>query len=178
MTSRFHTRKQQRTERAPTTAHGNINLVPLVDILTSIVFFSLLTYTGESMAALTAFDLSLPPVVITAEEAAKTRSNKELLNLIVTVRVDNNKLTIDHSEGLHREIAGVDSAALNQLQVTATEVRTQFPQNSDITVIPSDDVNYENVVHVLERLKMATFKGIALGTKTRQEVAPAGGGAP
>jgi hypothetical protein len=41
--SLFHRSKQRRAERAPVTAHGNINLVPLVDTLTSIVFFSLLT---------------------------------------------------------------------------------------------------------------------------------------
>ena len=36
--SAFHKSRQRRAERAPLTAHGNINLVPLVDILTSIVF--------------------------------------------------------------------------------------------------------------------------------------------
>ena len=39
MGSAFHKSRQRRAERAPLTAHGNINLVPLVDILTSIVFF-------------------------------------------------------------------------------------------------------------------------------------------
>jgi biopolymer transport protein ExbD len=38
-----HRARQRRLERASFTAQGNINLVPLVDILTSIVFFSLLT---------------------------------------------------------------------------------------------------------------------------------------
>ena len=63
--SRFHKIKQRRAERAPLTAHGGLNLVPLVDVLTSIVFFSLATYTGVALAAMTAFDLSLPPETIT-----------------------------------------------------------------------------------------------------------------
>ena len=53
MASIFHRSKQRRAERAPVTHGGGINLVPLVDILTSIVFFSLLTYQGATMAALT-----------------------------------------------------------------------------------------------------------------------------
>ena len=67
MASRFHKLRARQQEREPLTAHGRINLVPLVDILTSIVFFSLLTYTGAVMTNLTAFDLALPPVVVTAE---------------------------------------------------------------------------------------------------------------
>ena len=66
MPSRFHKLRARQLEREPLTAHGRINLVPLVDILTSIVFFSLLTYTGAVMTNLTAFDLALPPVVVTA----------------------------------------------------------------------------------------------------------------
>src|SRR5918911_2535829 len=103
MASLFHRSKQRRAERAPITAHGNINLVPLVDILTSIVFFSLLTYTGAALAALTAFDLSLPPTVVTADNpAARGEANK--LNLLLTVRIDANKLTVGHSEGLNQQI--------------------------------------------------------------------------
>ena len=67
MASRFHKFRARQQEREPLTAHGRINLVPLVDILTAIVFFSLLTYTGAVMTNLTAFDLALPPVVVTAE---------------------------------------------------------------------------------------------------------------
>jgi hypothetical protein len=53
--------KQRRAERASLTDAGHLNLVPLVDILTSVVFFSLLTYQGAALAALTSYDLTLPP---------------------------------------------------------------------------------------------------------------------
>jgi len=48
MASLFHRSKLRRAERASATWSGNINLVPLVDTLTSIVFFSLLTYQGAT----------------------------------------------------------------------------------------------------------------------------------
>jgi biopolymer transport protein ExbD len=180
MSSRFHRSKQRRAESAPLTAHGNINLVPLVDILTSIVFFSLLTYQGSAMAALTSFDLTLPPVVVNKpEDLSKLKSDKDVLNLLLAVRVDNDKMQVEHSEegGFKRQITGLDASALDQLQSLMTEIRQKYPQNADVVVIPSDDVSYSNIVHVLERLKLAQYKGISLGTRARSTSgAPAAAG--
>ena len=164
----FHRTKQRRAERAPLTAHGNINLVPLVDILTSILFFSLLTYTGAAMAALTAFDLSLPPVVVTQEQAAARRPD-QLLNLLLAVRVDRGMVTVEHSEegGFRRQISGLDQSSLDELQTVMADIRARYPQNRAVLVVPSDDVNYENVVNVLERLRMAGYQELSLGSRAR-----------
>ena len=56
------------------------------------------------------------------------------------------------------------------------QVRTDFPQNRDVTIVPNDEVNYERVVHVLERLKMAGFTGLSLSNRARQ-IAQAGAAA-
>jgi biopolymer transport protein ExbD len=176
MASLFHRSNLRRAERAPVTAHGNINLVPLVDTLTSIVFFSLLTYQGQAMAALTSFDLALPPVVVTTpQQAAQVKSEQDVLNLLLAVRVDNDKLVVEHSAGggFRQQIAGLDSASLNTLQALMSQIRQQYPQNKDVLVIPSDDVNYDNIIHVLERLKLAGYTNISLGTRARGTVAAA-----
>jgi biopolymer transport protein ExbD len=178
MSTLFHRSKQRRAERAPVTAHGNINLVPLVDILTSIVFFSLATYSGMAVAALTSFDLTLPPVVITTpQQAEQLRSEREVLNLLLAVRVENSGLLVEHSEegGFRRQLGGMDDATMDQLQTLMTDIRQRYPQNSDVLVIPGDDVNYENVIRVLERLKMARYTGISLGTRARTAQATSGG---
>jgi biopolymer transport protein ExbD len=174
MASIFHRSTNRRKSTAPLTAHGNINLVPLVDILTSIVFFSLLTLQNAEVASLTSFDLALPPVVVTTPEELAKHASETALNLLVTVRVDNDKLLVEHSEegGFKRQINGLDSASLMSLQALMTEIKTKYPQNQDVTVIPSDDVSYENVVHVLERLKLSHFTGISLGTRSRGAAAP------
>ena len=151
------------------TAHGNLNLIPLVDILTSIVFFSLLTYTGAALAALTSFDLVLPPVVITTpEEAARIRSEQEVINLLVGVRVYNDRVQVEHSEGLNQPVAGIDDAALDRFEALMRQIRTDFPQNRDVTIVPNDDVSYERVVQVLERLKIAGYTGLSLSNRARQ----------
>jgi biopolymer transport protein ExbD len=159
------------------TRGGNINLIPLVDILTAIVFFSLLTYTGAALAALTSFDLVLPPVVITTpEEAARIRSEQEVINLLVGVRIYTDRVQVEHSEGLNEQIAGTDDGALDRFEGLMRQVRTDFPQNKDVTIVPNDDVSYERVVHVLERLKLAGYTGLSLSNRARQVAgnAPAG----
>lgn len=159
------------------TASGSINLIPLVDILCSIVFFSLLTYSGATMAALTAYDLTLPPVVVTGEQAQASVKEKDLLSLLLAVRIEDDKLLVEHSEegGFRREIKGLDESALAQLQTTMSEIRQKYPQNSDVLVVPGDNISYDNVIKVLERLRLANFQGISLGSRARvAQVAAAG----
>ena len=155
-------------ERASLTDAGNINLVPLIDILTSVVFFSLLTYQGASLAALTSFDLALPPVVITAQQAAAS-APQNALNLLLAVRVDHDKLLVEHTGegGFRKEIVGVQGASLDSLQSVMSEIRRRYPQNADVLVVPADDVAYDDLIHVLERLRVASYSGISLGNRTR-----------
>ena len=171
--SYFHRTRMRRAERRSGLGgaeSGHLNLVPLVDILTSIVFFALLTYAGAALAALTAFDLELPPVVVTSADQLKDiKSEKDVLNLLLAVRVSSDHLEVEHSAegGFHTRIDSLNAGSLDSLQALMTEIRARYPQNRDVVVIPSDDVAYDDIVRVLERLKKARFSGIALGTKAR-----------
>ena len=180
MASLFHRSRQRRAERAPLTASGNLNLVPLIDVLTSIVFFSLLTYTGAAMAMLTSYDLSLPPTVVTAEEARRM-GQAPTPGLLLAVKIldctgpANCTLRVEHSEegGFKQEIRGTDTGALDQMQALMTQIRQKYPQNSDVLVVPSDEVSYDTVVQVLERLRMSRFTAISLGARARGQVTSA-----
>ena len=175
MASRFHKSRVRRAEREPITAHGNLNLVPLVDILTSIVFFSLLTYTGAAFAALTSFDLALPPVVVT--QGTVNTPPRDTLNLLLAVKIMPGKLRVEHSGagGFVKEINGLDSLALDSLQATLAEIRQQYSNNSDVLVVPDDAVSYDDVIHVLERAKAARFTGISLGSRARATASTSAG---
>jgi len=61
----------------------------------------------------------------------------------------------------------LNAQSLDQLQALMTGIRSKYPQNTDVTVIPADEVSYANLVHVLERLKLSHFTGISLTTKAR-----------
>jgi len=170
MASRFHKFRARQQEREPLTAHGRINLVPLVDILTSIVFFALLTYTGAVMTNLTAFDLALPPVVVTAETPT-SGAQKDTTTLILAVGIKQGALRVEHSNGgappFAQNIGGLDSASLNTLQETLASIKSQFPDNDAVMVVPDDDVAYDDIVHVLERVKLARYSKISLTSATR-----------
>src|SRR5215213_4779183 len=112
MASLFHRSRQRRAERAPLTAAGNLNLVPLIDVLTSIVFFSLLTYTGAAMAMLTSYELQLPPTVITAEQA-RNSGEAPKATLLLAVKLMDGNLRVEHSEegGYRHDIRGMTDAS-------------------------------------------------------------------
>lgn len=177
--SRFHKVKQRRSERAPLTAHGGLNLVPLVDILTSIVFFSLATYTGVALAAMTAFDLSLPPTVITAPNPTNGAKPPDL-TLLLAVKVTTDGLRVEHAGGgvpFRKDIRGHDQSALDQLRDVLTSVRRSYPDNKDVLVVPDDAVSYDDVVKVLEQARLANLTNIALGNRARStQVASAASG--
>src|SRR5215213_8638905 len=177
MSSLARRSQQRRAERAPLTAHGSINLVPLIDILTSIVFFGLLTLTSGVMSQLTAYDLTLPPVVVTAETDIGDKKKEEILNLLVAVRIENGGIQVEHSEegGFKQRINGLDDRALEQLQGVMTQIRTKYKQNEDVTVLPSDEIAYDDVIKVLERLRLANFRNISLGNRARGTTAAAAG---
>jgi biopolymer transport protein ExbD len=170
MASRFHKLRARQQEREPLTAHGRINLVPLVDILTSIVFFSLLTYTGAVMTNLTAFDLALPPVVVTAPGTVNG-ANKDTTTLILAVGIKQGLIRVEHSNGgaapFSQNIAGLGAASLDTLEATLKEIKAQFPDNDAAMVVPDDDVAYDDIVHVLERVKRANLPKISLTSAAR-----------
>ena len=171
----FHKAKQRRIERQAAHGHGNINLIPLVDILTSIVFFSLLTYTGATMANLTSFDLALPPVVVTGDPPSTSAEEPpETLRLLLAVKIREERggiLRVEHSEenGFRQDIPGIRGASLDQFETLMSQIKTKYPQNQDVSVIPDDGIQYEDVVKVLERLKRLQFTGIALASRARDE---------
>ena len=170
MASRFHKLRARQQEREPLTAHGRINLVPLVDILTSIVFFSLLTYTGAVMTNLTAFDLALPPVVVTAPTNTPSGQN-DTTSLILAVGIKQGGLRVEHSNGgaapFAQNIAGLTGASLDTLEATLKEIKQQFPDNDAVMVVPDDDVAYDDIVHVLEKVKLANYPKISLTSAAR-----------
>src|ERR1035438_4148720 len=147
----FHRTRLRRQERKSAVGHGGLNLVPLVDILTSIVFFSLLTYAGTALAALTSFDLTLPPTVIdNPEEAAKLKKEKDVLNLLSVLLGTEDKLEIEHSAGggFHKSIEGVEGSSLDDFERQMSTIRAEYPQNRDVLVLPAAGMNYEAIVHV------------------------------
>jgi biopolymer transport protein ExbD len=108
-------------------------------------------------------------VVTSPDEVKQIKKEDDVLNLLLAVRVTNDHLEIEHSAegGFHTRIDSLSTRSLDSLQALMTEIRARYPSNKDVVVIPADNVAYDDIVRVLERLKKSRFSGIALGTKAR-----------
>jgi hypothetical protein len=110
------------------------------------------------------------------------KNPKPELNLLLAVRVENNKLQVEHTGGVQggalgfrQVINGIDGASLDSLEALMTQIRQQYPANNDVLVVPSDEISYDDVIHVLERLRKAQFANISLGSRARStQIASAG----
>ena len=145
-------------------AHGPLNLVPLVDILTAIVFFSLLSAVSLR-SALASFDLVAPPAVadgLGATGAATSRPD-------VVVRVDRRQFVVrvgDRETVISRPEVS-DAAALAQLRSSLGSAMQALGRRAVVTVVPSDDVSYDDVIRVLEEVQQLDPKGVALSSRAR-----------
>ena len=161
LSRRLTRRIQRHTGRDAT----NLNLVPLVDVLTSIVFFGLLTYSGtRALATLTAFDLAQPPAARTEGTSAAERAAPVSL----TLRVDRTGVSISRAgEGGERRFTGFAPETLRGLNRTIAEYGRGAPEGAVVSVIPADDLSYDDLIRVLDEVRGAGTTRIALGLRPR-----------
>ncbi len=158
--------RRQIARRRPTgTGSSNLNLVPLIDVLTSIVFFGLLTYAGtRTMAALTAFDLAVAP----ATGGSVGSVGLEPSPTGMTLRVDRHGVSITRAgEREERRFEGFSDETLRGLNRAVAEYGRGMPVGANVSVIPADDLSYDDLIRVLDQVRMAGQARIALGVLPR-----------
>lgn len=141
-----------------------LNLVPLIDVLTSIVFFGLLTYSGtKALATLTAFDLAMAP----APAAGLGASGVQPAPISLILRVDRTGVSIARAGGTDEQrFEGFSDDALRRLNQAVAEYGRGLP-NDAVSVIPADDLSYDDLIRVLDQVRMAGQSRIALGVRPR-----------
>lgn len=147
-------------------AHGSLNLIPLIDILTAIVFFSLLSVVSFR-SSIVGFDLTQPPSAAKVENSATTAPN---IVPQVVVRVDRDRFVIRHDSGETTidRLNGPRDVASATLRHILARLTSTSPGRPQITVVPSDDVSYDDVVGVLEQAYRVDARGVTLGARARQ----------
>ena len=156
--------RRQIARRRPTgSGSGSLNLVPLIDVLTSIVFFGLLTYAGSRSATLTAFDLAVAPASGGVAGGSGVASPVEL-----TLRVDRRGVSLMRAEGGgERRFEGFSDETLARLNRAVAEYGRGTSAASNVSVIPADDLSYDDLIRVLDQVRMAGQSRIALGIRPR-----------
>jgi biopolymer transport protein ExbD len=121
-----------------------INLVSMIDMMTILVFF-LLVHGG--FVRLAVLELNLP----TAQSEVTAQSPE--FQLEVTVRESGIEVG-DRATGLLNRIDKTgEDYHLDQLSAYLTQVKDQFPQKTDATLLLEPDISYEVVVAVMDRMR-------------------------
>jgi biopolymer transport protein ExbD len=162
MSSLMHRSVVRRTRRQIGLGHS-LNLVPLIDVLTAIVFFGLLTYTGARTAALTSFDLAMAP----AMSGAGTNGVRPVAASL-TLRVDRRGVSLARAgESAERRFEGFSVETLQRLNRALAEYALDLAPGATVSVVPSDDLRYDDLIRVLDEVRAAGQPRIALGVRPR-----------
>jgi biopolymer transport protein ExbD len=140
-----------------------INLVSMIDMMTILVFF-LLVHGG--FVRLAVLELNLPTAQSEVTEDAPE------FQLEVTVREASIEVG-DRATGLLNRIAKTgDDYHLDELSAYLSQVKGQFPQKTDATLLLEPDISYEVVVAVMDRLRETERVAEGDGQLVRAELFP------
>ena len=144
-------------------SEARINLVSMIDMMTILVFF-LLVHGG--FVRLAVLELNLP----TAQSEATAEEPE--FQLEVTVR-ENGIEVGDRATGLLNRIDKTgDDYHLDQLSAYLVQVKGQFPQKTDATLLLEPDTSYELVVALMDRLRETERVAEGDGQLVRAELFP------
>ena len=142
---------------------AEINLTSMIDMMTILVFF-LLVHGGFVRLAI--LELNLP--------SAQSVPTKEppTLALEVTVRESGIEVSDRNAGLLSRIDKTADGYDLPKLTEYLTRVKQQFPDKTDATLLFEPEVQYEAMVAVMDRVRVAEQMDAASNRVVRNELFP------
>jgi biopolymer transport protein ExbD len=125
-----------------------LNLTPMMDVLTVLVVFLLITAVFTSITVL---DLNVPT------SSGNSASNKP--NIAIEVIVRKNGLEIGNGSSVEAAIPLVDGKYdLKKLSEMLIRLKAQFPQKEDATVLMEPNVEYNYLVQVMDTVRGAQVR--------------------
>lgn len=125
-----------------------LNLIPMMDILTVLVIFLLITAV---FTHITVMDLSIPT------QAGGTAVNAPNFSIEVIVR----KAGLEIANGSSVEAAipkKDDKYDLEMLSKMLTRLKAQYPEKEDATVLMEPDIAYDHLIQVMDAVRGADVR--------------------
>jgi biopolymer transport protein ExbD len=143
---------------------AEINLTSMIDMMTILVFF-LLVHGGFIRLAM--LELTLP--------ASQSEPGKEPPTLQLEITVRESEIEVgDRTTGtLSRIEKGVGGYDLAKLTENLTKLKEQFPDKSDATLLLEPSIQYDALIAVMDRIRVAEQLDAASGRVLRMELFPA-----
>ncbi len=149
---RHHKRARHDTE---------LNLVPLIDIFTVLVFFLLLTAV---FSRTTILGLHLP------EQSSAAAPPDHLPHIEVVVRRDSIEAG-DRANGPMHTLANRNQGYdLQGVSALLQQLKALYPENRAVTILVEPDISYDQLVQVMDAVRMTL--AAANATSTRAELFP------
>jgi len=124
----------------------DLNIVPMIDMMVILVFFLIFTAVFSKTNIL---QLNLP-----ANASAAPVDLPKGLKLEVIIR-PNDLLVNDRNSGPLKLLANTANGYdLENLSVFMRQVKSQFPQMTDATILPGPNVSYDTLVQVMDTVRV------------------------
>ncbi len=146
--ARRHHYKKRRQEAFDTDIMHVLNLTPMMDILTVLVVFLLVTAVFMSI---TIMELNIPT------NAGAAAPGKQNVNIEVIIR----KTGLQISNGSKVEAAipkKDDKYDIEQLSKMLVRLKEQFPEKQDATVLMEPAIEYDNLIQVMDAVRVADVR--------------------
>jgi biopolymer transport protein ExbD len=136
----------------------DLNLTPLLDVMSNILFFLLAGFGAAIVSFLAA---SVPVQADSNAEAEPPRTDKVTLMVQLTgaayqVSISGDSLSSDDVAEFKREVAKNDNAALREL---AYKVKEKYPSSDTAMFVPNDGSVYDEIVGAMEATKETHHEG-------------------
>ncbi len=128
------------------TGRDDLNIVPMIDMMVILVFFLIFTAVFSKTNIL---QLNLP-----ANASAAPVDLPKGLKLEVIIRPDDLVIN-DRNSGPLKVLENTPSGYdIDNLSLFMRQIKSQFPQMTDATVLPGPDVSYDTLVQVMDAVRV------------------------
>ncbi len=153
--------RRQTRNHARYRGRNDLNIVPMLDVMTILVFFLIFTAVFSKTKII---ELNLPANATEQIELPK------VLELEVVVRHATIEIA-DRNTGVLQTLPNTaDGADLEGLSLYLQRVKYRFPEKRDATVLLEPEIAYDLLVQVMDTVK--TFEGVVDGEPARGELFP------
>lgn len=123
-----------------------LNLAPMIDMVTCLMFF-LMMFAG--IIPVVMIDAPLPKVASTADEIKKAKEDENKQEL--TVSITATSVTVKGVAGARTFAFTADGKVpFDELHRFLVELHQKRPNDTELTLLPSDDVPYEVMIGVMD----------------------------
>ncbi len=144
MARRYHN-KRGKEESFDTDIMHVLNLTPMMDILTVLVVFLLITAVFTSI---TIMELSVPT------NTGKSATN--IPNFAIEVIVRKTGLEIANGSSVEAAIAKIDGQYdVNMLSKMLLRLKARYPEKEDATILMEPDIKYDYLIEIMDAVRSA-----------------------